>query len=76
MFRLFMMLLMYSIHRSCELDEELALNIHYKPAPLRSHLKNYVPPPPITRSLSITQQIEDMSKNNNLKMWKDICKGY
>ena len=60
----------------CELDEELALNIHYKPDPLRSHLKNYVPSPPITRSLNITQQIEEMSKKNNLKMWKDICKGY
>ena len=60
----------------CELDEALVLNIHYKPDTLTSHLKNYVPPPSITRSLTISQQIEEMSRNNNLKLWKDICKDY
>ena len=60
----------------CELDEELSLNVNYTPDPLTSHLKNYIPPPPSTRSPTITQQIEEIAKNSNLKLWKDICKGY
>ena len=60
----------------CDLDDNLSLEVHYTPEPLTSHLKNYTPPPQTLRPRNITQQIEEMSKSNNLKLWKNICQGY
>ena len=60
----------------CDLDDNLSLDVHYTPEPLTSHLKNYTPPPRTLRPRNITQQIEEMSKSNNLKLWKNICQGY